>query len=603
MEVFLKVPMVVSSYTDLSVGLGIHQFNRISSSATNKNVVGGGAHDNGTSIRVAPNQPWRFWIGADGVGCAIDPTNEDIMFGSTQTGNFKKTIDGGLNHVSMNSTPENGSGAWITPIAIDLSNPNRIYMGYKNLYRNDSGANLGSNWVNTTPNISFPNWAGDPGGFLQYIETCPSDSNVIYVEVPDKLYKCSNILSASPTWTELTLANLGINVFSMNDIAVDPYDANRIVVVSSIGRVYYSTDGGNTWSRIEAGLPTGANGVGLPIRSAVMDRSTDQGIYVAMDGAVYYKSNTVTNWTLFSTNLPNTKIRDMNLYYGAPGESKIRVGTYGRGLWESPLYDDDENGNTQLALLTCENEITNFPYREGFESDFEGWEQNSKGNFNWKRKTIATPPFSTGPVVASEGQYYMYIEDSDTNTSIETAVLSSPCFDLRNLKQSRLSFKHQVVGTIRLEVTTDNKTWTTIWMKKGEQSGLWQDASINLSTYNSSIVRFRFRTLSTIGQKSSVCIDDVHISNKPSTETELERVLVFPNPATSRMYIQLPTNEKEIVVSVIDITGITVSETIFKTHKGLNLLKVDIDHIKEGTYFIHILGSETKIAKKIVIQE
>ena len=82
-----------------------------------------------------------------------------------------------------------------------------------------------------------------------------------------------------------------------------------------------------------------------------MDRSPNQGIYVAVNGAVYYRNNTMNNWTLFTNGLPNVRIDDMDLFYGSSaGENRVRVGTFGRGMWESSLFDDSENGPVGVGI-------------------------------------------------------------------------------------------------------------------------------------------------------------------------------------------------------------------------------------------------------------
>jgi hypothetical protein len=43
----------------------------------------------------------------------------------------------------------------------------------------------------------------------------------------------------------------------------------------------------------------------------------------------------MTNWIPFNTNMPNVMITDLDISYST---GKIRAATFGRGIWESPLY-------------------------------------------------------------------------------------------------------------------------------------------------------------------------------------------------------------------------------------------------------------------------
>lgn len=61
----------------------------------------------------------------------------------------------------------------------------------------------------------------------------------------------------------------------------------------------------------------------------------DDGLYLGMDYGVYYIDNTFSDWQPFITNLPNVIVNELEINLA---DSKIYAGTYGRGLWASPLY-------------------------------------------------------------------------------------------------------------------------------------------------------------------------------------------------------------------------------------------------------------------------
>lgn len=486
-------------FADLTTGMGVHQLYRINSSATDKNMVIGGSQDNGTTVMTGPAHQWKHWIGADGMDCAIHPTNANIMFGCIQYGSMRKSTNGGNSLASMVTPPQNGNGNWVTPIAIDPSNGNRIYAGYTNLYRHDNAAISGS-WVNTNASFSF-------NSKLSHIELCPSNSNVIYVATYSTVYKSSNITSASPTWTTLS----GISG-TVNDIAVDPYNENRVAVCTSYGRIYLSTNGGSSWTQIESGLPSG-----VPVKSIVMDRSSNKGIYAALNGAVYFKNNTLSTWTTFSTNLPKVDMTEVDLFYGGAGESRVRLGTYGRGLWESVMYDDAQNGNGGGGGLTCGTTISSFPYNESFETGLGHWSQGSGDDLNWTRQTGGTPSSGTGPSAAANGSYYMYLETSSPNYPSKTAILESGCFDLSSVSSPNLTFKYHMlgsaVGTLKLEATKDGSAWTTIWTRSATQGSAWNNGTVSLSSYTSGKVKFRFVATSGTSWQGDICIDQLQISN------------------------------------------------------------------------------------------
>ena len=62
---------------------------------------------------------------------------------------------------------------------------------------------------------------------------------------------------------------------------------------------------------------------------------TNDDLYIGTDVGVYHKDNTMTDWQAFMTGLPNVIIDELEIHYGS---GKIRAATFGRGIWESPLY-------------------------------------------------------------------------------------------------------------------------------------------------------------------------------------------------------------------------------------------------------------------------
>ena len=503
-----------ADFTDISTGMGVHQFYRISSSAADKDIVVGGAQDNGTNTMYGTGHNWRHWIGADGMDCATHPTNSNIMFGCYQFGGMRKSTNGGVSLASMVSPPENGSGNWVTPIAIDPNNGNRVYAGYSDLYRHDNSASSGS-WVNTSSSFSF-------SGKLSHIEMCPSNSDVIYVAASSRIYKSSNITSASPSWTQLTGTS-----GTINDIAVDPYNENRVVVVTSYGYVYESTNGGSSWTRIDSGLPSGSK------KTAVLDRSSNKGIYVGLDGVVYFRNNTTSGWELFSNNLPKVDVTELDLYYSSTsGESRVRVATYGRGLWETAMYDDAQNGGGSGSGLTCSNTVSSYPYNESFESSFGNWTQNSDDDFDWSRHSGATGSSGTGPTGADDGTYYIYTEVSSPNYGSKRAILTSPCFDLNGVSNPEFNFRYHMlgsaVGSVDIEVSEDGTTWTSLWTRSGTQGSNWIDGTVSLNAYAGSKIKLRFNVLSGSSYQGDICFDKLNISGGTSTISCTSTISSFP---------------------------------------------------------------------------
>jgi len=107
-------------------------------------------------------------------------------------------------------------------------------------------------------------------------------------------------------------------------------------------KVYESLNGGDSWENITLNLPN------VPATCISYQDGTNDAVYVGTDLGVYYKNNDLEEWIDFSNGLPNVVLGEIEIQYGT---SKLRAGTYGRGLWESPLMDP-----TILAVKTIESD-------------------------------------------------------------------------------------------------------------------------------------------------------------------------------------------------------------------------------------------------------
>lgn len=127
-------------WTDLSNGLGIRQFYRISCAKTDAKVVVGGAQDNGSSF-LRNTGAWVDWLGADGMDNVISPTNAAVSIGTSQYGSIYKTTNSGGSY--SNLTRPN-AGNWVTPLVGHPTSADTIWGGWTGVYRS---ANGGTSWT------------------------------------------------------------------------------------------------------------------------------------------------------------------------------------------------------------------------------------------------------------------------------------------------------------------------------------------------------------------------------------------------------------------------------------------------------------------------
>ncbi len=326
-------------WTDLSAGLQITQFYRLGCSPTDADLHIAGAQDNGMNLR--NGNDWAHVLGADGMEGAIDPADPMIMYGSQQNGGLQRSDDGGQSFNSISWSIEE-DGAWVTPFALDPSDPEILVAGYQNIWKS---FDRGDNWE---PISSF-----GADLTIRALAIAPSNNDVIYCANPASFFRTTNNGSQ---WTDLS-AGLPDNMVTA--IAVDQGDAQHVWV--SVGgfsegvKVFESTDAGDSWTNISGNLPH------VPVNSIIRQNGADDGLYVGTDLGVFYTDNSLSNWQPFSTGMPKVQVMELEIFYPT---GKLRAATFGRGLWETDLYVPDNTPPTASFTYSdpsiCEGDAITF---------------------------------------------------------------------------------------------------------------------------------------------------------------------------------------------------------------------------------------------------
>jgi len=323
-------PLNVSSayYTDLSDGLGIRQFYKIGISQTDPVIVSGGSQDNGTSLYRADGN-WVDWLGADGMETFVDHSNNNIIYGTSQTGVLYKSLNQGQTYFNLPS-PEDKRGNWVTPFEQDPQVATTIYTGYDEVYKSEAGGenvdNLRS-WVSISQNF---------GNNLDHLKIAPSNNDTMYAAFGENLYKTSSG-GSNGDWAQLTGFSGNINA-----IAIHPLDPTKIAIaVNSSEKVYITNDGGINWVSKLHDLPN------FSALALVWDTTYDEDIlYLGMNYGVYYLRDNDTSWSSYDVNLPNVQVNEFEIN---EADSKLYAATYGRGLWRVDLFNPSSLGVAELT--------------------------------------------------------------------------------------------------------------------------------------------------------------------------------------------------------------------------------------------------------------
>ncbi|MCB9016802.1 MAG: PKD domain-containing protein [Lentimicrobiaceae bacterium] len=314
------------NWTEISNGLVISQAYKIGQSATNRNYVINGYQDNGTSTWTGTD--WIAVGGGDGMECAFDPTDDRYSYSTVYYGAINRIF----NHSSQGQIAGEGSngitesGAWVTPFLIDHNDGNIMFIGYKNIWRSTNIK------ANNTSSVSWTKISSINTSNLSVLAQSRANTDILYASAGNKLYRADNVKEADVNWIVLT-SNLPSGN-AITAIETSPFDENTVFIVQQ-NKVFKSEDKGFSWTNMTGNLPD------VQMNTLAYYKFSPEGLYLGTDIGVFYRDSSMDDWMLFSNGLPaSSKVTELEIYYDPAGQQGdvIRAGTYGRGLWESPLH-------------------------------------------------------------------------------------------------------------------------------------------------------------------------------------------------------------------------------------------------------------------------
>ena len=168
-------------------------------------------------------------------------------------------------------------------------------------------------------------------------------------------------------------------------------------------------------------------------------------------------------------------------------------GTNGTSTWAGPIsYSTCPSGAPFLEnfdAIPASQALTN--------ATAPCWTQSTNDVFDWLINNGGTTSNTTGPSDdITGGGNYMYIETSVPRTVGDSAILTSPDFDISSLSSAEISFRSHMygasIGTLNVAVSGDGgTTFNTVWSKSGDQGDQWVEEIIQLTGLTTTaMVRF-----------------------------------------------------------------------------------------------------------------
>lgn len=300
-----------TTWTNLNAPLTLTQFYRITADPSNAAHILGGTQDNGTQ-RTTGTMNWAAAFGGDGGEVCFHSQNTSLILGETQYNGIYRSVNGGASW-SSSTSGLSGTAAWVAPIISHPDSANIFYTARQSVFKSTNG---GASWFSISTGIS---------GTIREMAISKSDPQIMFATIGSSVYRSTN---RGLNWTNVTS---GLPTRTITTVTIHPESSNVVLLSFSgfgAGKVYRSTNTGTTWTNISGNLPD------TPTNDILIYHPVPGTYLVATDVGVFITQNYGSTWTELADGLPNTVAMHLD-HHVATG--KIRVGTHGRGVYETML--------------------------------------------------------------------------------------------------------------------------------------------------------------------------------------------------------------------------------------------------------------------------
>jgi len=272
-------------------------------------------------------------VGAEGCAHAIDPRDNNTIYGSIFYGGLAKgKIDNfnweEISRLLPNPLPEEPRlrGQWVAPTLLSSHNPDIVYHCMQSVMMS---RDQGSTWEKISPDLTnnSPKKVGDINfQTISAFDESPLRFGVLYAGTDDgKLWYTKD---GGKQWEELKSKEIPQRWISR--ITPSKFDMATVYVTQTGRRdddfqvyIWKSNDFGKTWADISSNIPVG------PVNVIREDPKDENILYVGTDAGVYITTDGGKTYSVLG-DLPFAYVHDLKIH---PRDNMIIAATHGRGMW------------------------------------------------------------------------------------------------------------------------------------------------------------------------------------------------------------------------------------------------------------------------------
>ncbi|WP_422082587.1 WD40/YVTN/BNR-like repeat-containing protein [Ulvibacterium sp.] len=376
---------------------------------------------------------WEETAGGESAHIAVDPTNNDIVYGGSYGGfltrvNHKKNTTRGINVWPDNPMGYGAEGMkyrfqWNFPIIFSRHDPKKLYTFSNHVHRStdegqswellseDLTRNDASKLVSSGGPITQDNTGVEYYCTLFAANESPIKEGLLWVGSDDGLVHITQ--DGGETWDNVT-PSIMPEWTMVNSIEPSVFEEGTCYVAGTRYKLgdfrpylYKTTDYGKTWKKITIGINDEHFTRVLredPKRKGLLYAGTETGMYISFDDGI--------NWQPFQLNLPVVPITDLTIK-----DNNLIVATQGRSLW---IIDD----LTVLHQLqdAIKNKVTHL--------------FKPKDSYRTKGSTTEKPSLTEGENHPNGVVTYFYLKNGVEKDSVRLTYLNSAGDTLAVFKNS-----------------------------------------------------------------------------------------------------------------------------------------------------------------------